>query len=352
MKFLFKNYVILLKECCNNPHISNEDLIRDLMHIFDSEEKVDIDPSDATHIMNREIEVPKKVKKIIELNDYPIWLDNYEEFYEEKLDDVKVPLVINKIIDVINNDKYLPSIVKESILNVRDNSKEFLLKSLLESIKVKNKVLDKTIKLWDTGKNEINAYFGDIFKLGFDKRYSDIKKYLVIPVNTQYDMKVDDDNRYCVSSNTLHGQWILKIQDNGVNINKIKNIIKKNLMNKSSNYDERIGMIIPYKYENSTFLLLAITTFIDGVATTSKENLKQAILKLIDYYNFECQGNTLFIPLMGTGRSRLGMKFIESFNMIKDLLLENKSKIQGKVNILVYYKDAEKIEEVIENELL
>lgn len=352
MKFLFKNYVILLKECCNNPHISNDDLIRDLLLVFDENEEDDIDPSDASHIMNREIEIPKKVKKIIEINDYENWLDNFRFFYDEKLDHVKVPLVIDKIIDVIKNDKFLPFVVKDNILNFKESSEDFLLKALLESIRVKNKVLDKKIKIWSAGKNEINAYFGDIFKLSFDKRYSDLKKYLVIPVNTQYDLKVDDEDRYCVSSNTLHGQWILKIKENGVNISIIKNIVKKELINASSNYDERIGMIIPYKYENSTFLLLAISTFIDGIATTSKENLKYAILKLIDYYNLECQGNTLFIPLMGTGRSRLGMDFIESFNMIKDLLLENKNKIQGNVNILIYFKDAEIIEEVIEDELL
>ena len=76
--------------------------------------------------------------------------------------------------------------------------------------------------------------------------------------------------------------------------------------------------------------------------------MKSSLIKLISYYNYECQGVPLYIPLVGTGRSRLNMEYIESFNTIKDVLIENANKIQGKINILVFYKDAEEVEEELE----
>lgn len=353
MKFILPNYVNIIKECCKNPDISNEELIRALFKIFDEDEKVDIDKSDATHLMQREAPIPKKVMSEIASSFEDDSIANCFDFIEETIDGKKFNDFKSKLIPIIDNDASVSNTVKTYIKGALNEDDEiFLYRSLIEVLRIPNRILDKKINIWKKGKNEINIYYGDIFKLAFGTKYASDKKALVIPVNTEFDTKVNDDLKYCVSSRTLHGQWVLNMLEHGYSSKKINSRINQSLEKMSSDLNERIGSIIPFKHENSTFLLFAITTFVDGIATTCLDELKKSIVKLIDYYNKECQGMTLYIPLIGTGRSRVNLSNYESYKNIKELLLENQNMIQGKVNILIYFKDVENIEEEINNELL
>lgn len=253
---------------------------------------------------------------------------------------------------MIKDDKSLLEDTKNSLINYSTNKKIFLFNSLLEVLKINNKILDKKTKIECWGKNEINLYYGDLFKLAFDKKYENKKKCIVIPVDTEFNLEVNDNNRYAVASDTIHGQWILKMLDRGVKKATIRKQINSKLKYMDDNFEKRKGEIIDYKYDNTTFLLFAFTTFIEGVATTNLDELKICLSKLIDYYNFECQGIDLYIPLIGTGRSGLCLNYDESFKLIKDVFIENKSRLRGKINITVYYKDADELEDVLENELL
>ena len=351
MKYIFPNYVNMIKECCKNPSITNENLIRALFEIFDKDEQVDIDKSDATHLMQREVPIPKKIMISVGQSNEEDLINNCKTFIDEILDAKKFDSFKSKIVSIIESDLSISTTVKSYIKDGLDKKNEtFLYRSLIENIRIPNRILDKKVNLFKKGNNEINIYYGDVFKLAFGKKYNNDKKALVIPFNAEFDIIVNDDSKYCVSSNTLHGKWINNMVDHGYSMRKIKSRINQNLEKLPDDINERIGSIIQFKHDNTTFLLFAITKFIDGNATTTINELKQSIFKLIDYYNKECQGMTLFIPLIGTGMSRLNLSNYESYKIIKDLLFQNSNMIQGKVNILINFKDAEEIEESIYNE--
>lgn len=56
---------------------------------------------------------------------------------------------------------------------------------------------------------------------------------------------------------------------------------------------------------------------------------------MLEFYDCKGQGYELYLPLVGTGRSRAGLSYQESYNLIKKVLLENEGQIQGHITIVV-----------------
>ena len=52
----------------------------------------------------------------------------------------------------------------------------------------------------------------------------------------------------------------------------------------------------------------------------------------IDKYG---QGYNLYLPLMGTGMSRINLSYQDSLDLITSTLLENKNLIHGKISIVI-----------------
>ena len=64
---------------------------------------------------------------------------------------------------------------------------------------------------------------------------------------------------------------------------------------------------------------------------------------LIDFYNTHSQGFEIFVPLMGTNLSRVGLSHHESLDIIKNLFLLYKDSIHGTVNVVAYNKEKDKV---------
>ena len=90
--------------------------------------------------------------------------------------------------------------------------------------------------------------------------------------------------------------------------------------------------------------LVALTEFdVFNKANTNISNVEKTIQTIIDYYDIEGQGDDLYIPLIGSGRSRSGLTLQESYELIKDSLDNRKKEIYGRVHIVIFPKQKDQI---------
>lgn len=199
---------------------------------------------------------------------------------------------------------------------------------------------NESILIWKNGCNSIHFVSGNIFDYCFRRKSGD--EIIVIPVNTNFDAHVSTKTEYInplISSETLHGKWIQRCENSGITEqdiqNKINTFLKTHYSNKSSNRNYPVGTIVPFDTTNGSTYLVALAVFdCDNRAHSNEENMRNVIEKIIDFYDYNGQGYPLYIPLLGTGRSRIGLSFKQSYELIKDVLLKEKEHIQGSVNII------------------
>lgn len=224
---------------------------------------------------------------------------------------------------------------------------------------IKNKVI-----IWNKGNSAIQECYDDIMKLAFKKNKSENKKIIVVPVNTCFDTIVDDNitnvEKPLVSIKTLHGKWIKGMLENGISINEIDSKISKSLdtqkikpiytipedekeRGKRKEY-ERGTIAIVNGPQNNDFFLFALSKFDkNNNAQCSKQEFIDSIHKLIKFYNQNGQGYEMFLPLMGTNLSRVGMSHEEALSIIESSLKLYKDELYGKINIVVYNKEKDKV---------
>lgn len=214
-------------------------------------------------------------------------------------------------------------------------------------------------RIWKKGKNSVSASYGDLMELAFNKRYKR-QKIIVVPFNDTFDTLVEtaneSTNKPLVSSNTLHGAWIEKfckqekINENDLN-KRIQASLKKHdfvggriARDRGNNIRYKRGTVAIINGENNTiFYLLAISSFDDrNNAQCTRKELRDAIDSLMLFYDRNGQGIPMFLPLMGTGSSRVDITHQQSLKIIKSSVLTSE-KINGSVNIVVYNGDKNKV---------
>lgn len=224
-------------------------------------------------------------------------------------------------------------------------------------------LLKKTNTIWQNGGRKITLCYGDIMKVAFPRRNKK-NRIVVIPVNTSFDTIVDEDitsvDKPLISPISLHGQWIKRILKSSKTLEQLdkdieeqfnnKNIIPTHNLSpqeksrgKTSCYKR--GTVISIKGENNIIYFLFALSEFDSAnnAQCSKEELYESIESLLDYYNKHSQGYELFVPLMGTNLSRVGISHQESINILKNIFVLHSDKINGAVNIIAYNKDKDKV---------
>lgn len=72
--------------------------------------------------------------------------------------------------------------------------------------------------------------------------------------------------------------------------------------------------------------------------------LEEALDWIVDFYDMDGQGFDLYIPLLGSGRSRVGLTAQESFDLIKNKLLQRIDDIYGRVHIVIHPEQFDQIE--------
>lgn len=206
--------------------------------------------------------------------------------------------------------------------------------------------------IWEQGARRIKAIYGDIIKIAFPKKGKG-ERIVVIPVNTCFDTIIGEG---VVSAKTIHGKWIKEMNKGGTDTTKLDEIIEQNIHEQGlhscgthSRSEKPKGKLVRFAQgsvlsiegdKGLTYYLLALSEFDENLnAQCSKETFVSCIQSLITFYSKNGQGNSIYLPLMGTGLSRVNISQEESLNIIVNMLKLNRDKIYGEVNIVVFRKD-------------
>ncbi len=203
-------------------------------------------------------------------------------------------------------------------------------------MKVSNKLIMATFNIYSNGKNSLNLIVDDILRIGFEKKITS-NRIVVIPVDSKFNMELSsfEDYRKVVSIKTIHGHWIDRMEKHGCPRERILKTIE-------SQIDSLIPVIIANKIK---FYLLPISEFDkNNTAHSSIASLEKATIELLKFYDLHDQGETLYLPLIGTGLSRAGLSHNESLKLIKNTMLKNKEYLNGTINIVLFNEDIEKFE--------
>lgn len=178
------------------------------------------------------------------------------------------------------------------------------------------------------------------------------KVNIVIPVNTSFETRIEGKHGEVViplvSENTIHGQWIKYMNNKGLRSQKLDDLIelglKKNgvvkcgvcnsVVGKNDIYPIASTAIVPI--DNTNFYLTAVSKFNKkNIAESEISYIRDALNSLIDMYDIEGQGFDLYIPLIGSGRSRTGMTLQESYELMVESIINRKNEIYGRIHITI-----------------
>ena len=221
----------------------------------------------------------------------------------------------------------------------------------------------KKRRIWSKNSGSIIVRYGDLLKIAFKKNNcckSKDKKFVVIPVNTHFDVLVQEpsDNPHpLVSSKTLHGRWLKKyFQETNKSPEELQSDIYSYLdgLNEKYEMDEihsggkrkyEIGTSVIIKgISNVDYILLAISEFNQyNNAKSTKNQLIQSVKRLVNFVNCHCQGYECYVPLMGTGLSRSNLDHKKSLHTIVSTMDLYNEDVISPINVVIYNGDKSKV---------
>lgn len=355
----YGEFLRVLKKYCINKSINNEILVNEPIEIIIEKAKIKkskgnskgeqfyYESTEACRIINNKLELSDKIRSALQMiNIEEEIIDKFDTFYENYIDKSKTKSMIDEFLLLIKEDDAIQKYEYIDIKKVRNNPSLFLAKLLISSLKqpnLKRNICDKII--WQNGNSSLEIIKGDLFTFALGKRMKK-KRIVVIPANTTFTTTVstnlEKDKIQTVSTNTIHGSILTRLKKSGINEEEISQRIYNNLFNHglindlNVNISLPIGSIAAVDINQVTLYFLAISKFDKyNNAHSSKDELQKAIIKLLHYYDKYGQGYNLYLPLMGTGMSRINLSYQDSLDLITSTLLENKNLIHGKISIVI-----------------
>ena len=352
------SYIKTLKKYANNISISDDEFFRavfgyiteklNIRNKNDINEYYDFTKSRISGILTQKEDVPSAIrtavshysakKKVIEV---------FPDFLEDYMNPSKIEAVAEDIKELIISDYSFSQKASREICSL-DNS-EFLATAFIEAVKSNNLRVQKNKELWRCGNNTIKLISGDLIKIAFENKPTE-KRIVVIPVNTAFDTQLstnaEEDLFPLVSEKTIHGQWLTRILQR-IEKEELDQRIQKHLNasgaapigtsqgvgGKANKYP--IGTTAAIQDQNTIYYLLAISDFDNkNVARSSKQFIKNAVESLLDYYDQLGLGYEIYLPLLGTGKSRAYLSPKDALQLIKETLIEHQEKINGHIYIV------------------
>ena len=359
-------FIKTIKKYANNISVSDETFFRDFFGYFIYEldiknknsEDYDFKKSTISNIMNQKEDVPTVIREAISDYSAPPTVNlAMTAFVEEQLNSSRIDIMVAELKEIISTDRSLSESAKQTISS--QSNMDLISMLFIETIKLPNVVLQGTKVLWQQGSNSLNLMTGDIIKIAFNEKGSSTKKIVVIPVNSTFETRLsvnsENDIYPLVSENTIHGKWLVDI---------LKEIPKEELDGRISDYLHKfgtkpigncycpggkseqyaIGDTAVIQNKDTIFYLLAISDFdTKNKAHSSKDLIEKSITRLLEYYDDIGQGYELYLPLLGTGKSRANLTTKQSYELIKTTVISNCSIVNGTINIVVLEKMAHEL---------
>lgn len=286
----------------------------------------------SSRIMNREYDVPFEVREAYNNKSENDKRNASNNFVNKMIDPSSIDSLLKDV-----KDQILNSDASSSIKNSIENSKDYrdILSIYLNLAIIKDNRINIDKILYKTNSGIIKLISGDLIALSFNKKLTQENKIVVIPVDSKFKMKLKDSKgNDVISKDSLHGKWIIKMNSFDIKRPKIDYI---------NNHDVKMGI---YTFGNTKFYLLPISKLKSrNKAESNFETIQKALKTLSNEYNISGNGAPLYVPLIGTGRSKLNLSSKESIELIKNSFINNKEGFYGKINIVIYNKNVKELED-------
>lgn len=344
------NYIKWLKPYCKRKRISDEMFVEYLLTPIVKSEKIlnqegaflYLDKSRVSNILTHKDDVPEALREALDNDGVEDRMsERFTQFYQKYIDTYREEELATEFRGYVNKDSISD---REKAYILSDDVCTLLMRLFLSTIKQDNKATaPENLIVWQRGNSYIKVIDGDLFKKGFDKRNKK-NRIVVVPVNTSFETRLTDNMEEevvpLVSADTIHGDFLNRLYTKEIFPDDIEKRIltnlKKNGIQASESGDYPIGTIATLQFNNALFFLLAVSQFDENnVARSSKSDIEKAINNFTKYYDEKGQGYDVYIPLIGTGLSRAYLSNQESYGIIKNTLLQNKDRLQGKINIVI-----------------
>lgn len=190
--------------------------------------------------------------------------------------------------------------------------------------------------------------YGDIIKLGFDNCEKG-KKIIVIPVNRCFDLSCENN---LIAEISIHGQWINKYISSKDHRDKVHQDIEDFLAHQNMEYtdievkDKQYGYLKRYAPgtivelnapNDITFYLWGVSEFDSDLKANCLElDYYKSLQSLVDYYDAHGQCADLYCPVVGDHIIRPTKPTEDILHFMVSIFTINKSKIHGKIHIVVY----------------
>lgn len=345
-------FVKCLKRYALNKKISDEDFFNAVLYPYilageidnKKNEEIRFDKSRTSLILNRHEDVPGALRKALNgENIYPWTEENFKDFIKDYVNPCQLSDAVKEITEMVESDIFI--LDKKSLLEKKGCAHIFLADTLIECIKLKNDGFDPEGEILRNGAYCVKVVYKDIFRYAFRKRSRE-KNIAVIPVDTAFrthvTRKYEKTALSEVSAKSIHGQFLTRWEQSGEDIGALSRRIRDSIRTVADdNGRYPIGTIATIENESTIFYLMAISDFDgDNNAHSSKEEIIHCVDELSKYYDKHGDGQNIYIPLMGTGKSRAAISLQESYDILIDCYQRNKTRIQGNIHIVIH-KDFE-----------
>ncbi|MBQ6524596.1 MAG: hypothetical protein IJI12_08075 [Atopobiaceae bacterium] len=342
-----------LKRHALDPSISDVAIMNGLIDSYVESERVkdrngnplSLDKSRVSRLLSGREDVPRALRAplprygVIERT-----RSGLEPFVEEFIDGEDLGGLIHDLKALVEGDGSLSADAREGVLGTADEPIAFLAAIFIEALKADNRA-DSRVVIWSRGPNSLGLVSGNLLDFGFSNR-SKRRAIVVVPVNTSFEThvtrKYEQSPTQVVADSTIHGQWLTRMEESG-QADDLRNRIFDDL---EARYGARqgsreglkpypIGSIAVIETNRAVFCLLAISTFDErNRATSSSEDISRAVADLLRFYDSAGQGLDMYLPLLGTGRSRAGLGYQQSLELIVGTCMDNRLSLLGKVTIV------------------
>ncbi len=314
----------------NDPKLAYQLLLSDLCSCFVSPSFF-VESTASSRIMNNEYDVPQRLRDtFIQRSENEIH-EMAGSFLQKHMEASRLDQLTASLKDAVR-DSGISASVKASILSESDASVVFGQIVKIAALSDNRVSINKV--LYQSGDSEIRLISGDLIALGLNKKLVTGGRIVVIPVDVDFTMRLGD----AISKDSIHGKWISRMQKGGVSGRAIKKRIK---------YAENAGLpkIGKVSCGETEFYLVPVSKLRErNRAESSPEMLNGALDAVVREYDVSGQGIPLYIPLMGTGRSRNRLSLKASIDLIAEKFMGSASGLHGTINIVVYSKDKDKKE--------
>ncbi len=359
------------KKYALNPTSSNEEFLNAFLNPYITAGKIKnrfgeelyFDKTRTSVLMNHKEDVPQKLRqKLGQCGIKEETIEGMSVFIEDYINPTMHSQLAGALLETIRTDQAISESDKRSLSKQQNNLAALLTELLLRSFSESNLCVQGRNIIWKNSSNAVEVITGDIFHFGFESRRRNEKNIVVIPVNTAFDThvnrKLEGNPAPGVSKKTLHGEWLKRMEQSEEKVPDLdkriaaslsslgyKPVQKESSANKKRDiYD--IGSIAVIETKNAIYFLLALSEFDESNrAQSTPDNVVTATESLLRFYDRVGQGYDLYMPIIGSGRSRTGLAFKEAYHLLIDVMLKNKDLIQGRIYLVVRPDNIDEIKE-------